>query len=200
MLIKNIDRFFYPNTKNKSFFCRSCCKTFFSEKKYNEHLQFCNTNKTMILMPSTKKYLKFYNWQNTLKHNFICFADIESYMEYNDNKYDHKHLMSGYYLDCFDKRYSKKVQLFDKLEDFRDNLINELDYIEKINKTVLNYKIDMSTFDQKKYDETVICTYCNDKFTEVNRKVIHHNHSLKKNNIIDYICNSCNLKIKTFMN
>ena len=38
--------------------------------------------------------------------------------------------------------------------------------------------------------------YCNDKFTEVNRKVIHHNHSLRKNNIIDYICNSCKLKIK----
>ena len=196
MLIKNIDRFFYQNVKNKSYFCRSCCNTFFSEKKYNEHLQFCNTNKTMVLMPSTKKYLKFYNWQNTLKHNFIMYADIESYMEYNDNKYDHKHLMFGYYLDCVDKKYSKKVQLFDKLEDFRDSLINELDYIEKINKTVLNYKMDMSTFDQKKYDETVVCPYCNYKFDDVNRKVIHHNYSLKKNNIIDYICNSCNLKIK----
>ena len=91
----------------------------------------------MILMPSTKKYLKFSNWQNTLKHNFICFADIESNMEYNDNKYDHKHLLSGYYLDCVDKRYSKKVQLFNKIEDFRDSLISELDYIEKINKTIL---------------------------------------------------------------
>ena len=93
----------------------------------------------MILMPSIKKYLKFYNWQNTLKHNFICFEDIESYMEYNNEKYNHKHLMSGYYLDFVDKRYSKKVQLFDKLENVRDNLINELDYVEKINKTVLNY-------------------------------------------------------------
>ena len=54
----------------------------------------------------------------------------------------------------------------------------------------------MSTFDQKKYDETVVCPYCNYKFDDINRKVIHHNHSLKKNNIIDYICNSCNLKIK----
>ena len=196
MLIKNIDRFFYPNVKNKSYFCRSCCNTFFSEKKYDEHSLFCNTNKTMILMSSVKKYLKFYNWQNTIKHNFLMYADIESYMVYNDNKYDHKHLMSGYYLDCVDKRYSKKVKLFDKLEDFRDNLIDELDYVEKINKTVLNYKIDMSTFDQKKYDETVVCPYCNYKFENVNRKVIHHNHSLKKNNIIDYICNSCNLKIK----
>ena len=196
MLIKNIDRFFYPNSKNKSYFCRSCCNTFFSEKKYNEHSQFCNSNKTMILMPSTQKYLKFYNWQNTIKHNFIMYADIESYMEYNDNKYDHKHLMSGYYLDCVNQKYSKKVQLFDKLEDFRDTLINELDYIEKINKNVLNYKIDMTTFDQKKYDETGICPYCNYKFDDVNRKVIHHNHSIKKNSIIDYICNNCNLKIK----
>ena len=30
----------------------------------------------------------------------------------------------------------------------------------------------------------------------INKKVIHHNHMLKENNIIDYICNNCNLKIK----
>ena len=30
----------------------------------------------------------------------------------------------------------------------------------------------------------------------VNKKVIHHDHSKKENNIIDYICNNCNLKIK----
>ena len=30
----------------------------------------------------------------------------------------------------------------------------------------------------------------------VNKKVIHHDHSKKENNIIDFICNKCNLKIK----
>ena len=30
----------------------------------------------------------------------------------------------------------------------------------------------------------------------VNQKFIHHNHMFKNNNIIDYICNNCNLKIK----
>ena len=30
----------------------------------------------------------------------------------------------------------------------------------------------------------------------VNQKVIHHNHMLKEHNIIDFICNNCNLKIK----
>ena len=77
-------------------------------------------------------------------------------MEYNDKAYDHKHLMSGYYLHCVNQKYSKKVQLFDKLDNFCDSLISELDYIENINKNILNYKIGMTTFDQKKYDETVI--------------------------------------------
>ena len=72
--------------------------------------------------------------------------------------------MSGYYLDCLVEKYSKKVQLFDKLEDFRDNLINELDYIENINENVLNYEIDMSTFNQKEFDAAKSCKYCNHNF------------------------------------
>ena len=35
-------------------------------------------------MPSTNKYLQFRNLQNTIKHNFIAFADIESYMIHQD--------------------------------------------------------------------------------------------------------------------
>ena len=72
--------------------------------------------------------------------------------------------MSGYYLHCLDEKYSKKVQLFDKLEDFRDNLINELDYIENINENVLNYEIDMSTFNQNEFDEVTKCKYCDHNF------------------------------------
>ena len=72
--------------------------------------------------------------------------------------------MSGYYLDCLDEKYSKKVQLFDKLEDFRDSLINELDYIENINENVLNYEIHMSTFNQKEFDEVSKNKYCDHDF------------------------------------
>ena len=60
----------------------------------------------------------------------------------------------------------QKVQLFDKLEDFRDNLIKELDYIADINENVLNYKIDMSTFDQNEFDNVKFCKYCNYDFKE----------------------------------
>ena len=119
----------------------------------------------MILLPSKNKYLEFKNFKNIIQHNFIAFADIESYMIHQDkNIYEHKHLMSGYYLHCLDEKYSKKIKLFDKLEDFKDNLINELDYIENINDKVLNYEIDMSTFDKKEFDNVKICKYCNHNF------------------------------------
>ena len=72
--------------------------------------------------------------------------------------------MSGYYLHCLNEKCSKKVQLFDKLEDFCDSLINELDYIENINENVLNYDIDMSTFNQKEFDEVTKCKYCDHDF------------------------------------
>ena len=174
MNIKRIDLFFNPTLSKKKYFCRNCCNTFFSEIKYNDHIQFCQTNKPMILLPSKNKYLEFKNIRNTIQHNFIAFADIESYMLYKNIKiYDHKHLISGYYLDCINEKYSKKVQLFDRLEDFRDNLIKELDYIENINENVLNYEIDMSTFNQKEFDDVKICKYCNHNFTEnYNRRKI----------------------------
>ena len=174
MNIKQIDNFFNKTSHKKKHFCRTCCNTFYSDNKFKDHLMFCKTNKTQILMPSKFKYLQFRNIQNTIQHNFICFADIESYMVYKNEKIsNHNHLMSGYYLHCLDEKYSKKVQLFDKLEDFRDNLINELDYIENINENVFNYPIDMSTFDQEKFDSIESCKYCNHKFqNKFNDRVI----------------------------
>ena len=167
MNIKRIYLFFNPDVKSKTYFCRNCSNIFYSEIKYNDHMQFCQTSKPMILLPSKNKYLEIKNIENTIQHNFIAFADIESYMKYqNKNIYNHKHLMSGYYLHCIDEKNSKKVELFDKLEDFRDNLINELDYIENINENILNYEIDMSTFNQKEFDEATKCKYCNHNSTE----------------------------------
>ena len=65
----------------------------------------------MILLPSKNKYLEFKNIRNTIQHNFTIYADIESYMDpQNKNMNNHRHLMSGYYLDCLDmKNIPKKL-------------------------------------------------------------------------------------------
>ena len=63
-----------------------------------------------------------------------------------------------------------------------------------------NMKISIKPFEchYKKFGESKInikdLKYRNKCY--INQKIIYHNHSKKFNNIIDYICNNCNLKIK----
>ena len=161
MIINNILSFFFPDEKNKIYFCRNCCNKMYSQKIFDEHLQFCKTNKTQLLLPSQNKHLQFRNLQNKIQHNFIVYADIESLIHNEKNIYEHNHIMSGYYLHCIDRKYSKKVKLFDKLEDFRDNLIYELDYIKNINKYKLNFDIDMKNFNKEESDKIKSCKHCN---------------------------------------
>ena len=146
-------------------------------------------------MSTSNKYLQFKNLQNTIQHNFICYADIESYMIHNEkNIYNHEHLMSGYYLHCINKKYSKKVKLFDKLEDFRDNLINELDYIKNINEIKLNFNIDIKNFNKEEFNKVKSCKHCDHKFNEDynNRKItlIEKVDKYKLQRIIDYFDNN----------
>ena len=81
--------------------------------------------------------------------------------------------MSGYYLHCVDEKYSKKEKLFDKLEDFRDNIIEELDFIKNINENKLNFDINMKNFNKKEFDKVEKFIHCNQKFNEDynNRKI-----------------------------
>ena len=70
--------------------------------------------------------------------------------------------------------------LFDKTEiPMKISIKPFKDYYQKFGEANIN----MKEF-KKKYNN--ICY--------VNKKVIHHDHSKKENNIIDYICNNCNLK------
>ena len=164
MIINKIHKFFYP-TKNNIYFCRNCFISYHSKDKFEEHSSFCQTNKTMLMLPSKNKYTKFKNIQNTIQTTFIAYADIESHMIKKDKFEEHKHLKSGYLLDCLDQKYSKKCQVFNNLEQFRDSLIDELDYVEKINDK-FDYPINMSTFNQKVFNEVTHCKWCNYDFSE----------------------------------
>ena len=169
MHIKNIllDSFIQM-IKTKYIFVEIVVIKCIQKKNLKNIYNFCQTNKTQLLLPSNNKYLQFKNLQNTIQHNFIVYADIESQMIHqNKNIYEHEHLMSGYYLHCIDQKYSKKVKLFDNLEDFRDNLINELDYIDNINKNKLNFDIDMKNFNKEEFDKVEKCKHCNQNLMKI---------------------------------
>ena len=162
ILIKNLHCFLTDMCTTKdNFICKTCLNIFYSELKYNEHINYFKTRKPQRLMPSNEKYIKFNKLQNCMLNNFIVYSDFECIIDKNN---EHKFISGGYLVKCRNDKFSKSVQIFDNIDDYCENLKNELEYIEKINEKHLNYKIDMKTFDKEKFDNTSHCEYCNYKF------------------------------------
>ena len=162
IIINNIHCFLSNRGNEKDVFvCRTCLNTFYSENKYNEHMNYCKNRKPQRLMPANDKHIKFNKLQNCMLNNFIIYSDFECIIDKNN---EHKFISGGYLVKCRNDKFTKPVQLFDNLDDYCENLKNELDYIEKTNDKHLNYRIDMKTFDQEKFDNTTNCEYCDYKF------------------------------------
>ena len=162
IIIKNLHCVLTDRCSEKdNFISRICLNIFYSEIKYNEHMNYCKTRKPQRLMPSNEKYIKFNKLQNCMLNNFIIYSDFECIIDKNN---EHKFISTGYLVKCRNDKFTKPVQIFDDLDDYCENLKNELKYIEKINDKHLNYKIDMKTFDKEKFDNITHCEYCNYKF------------------------------------
>ena len=162
IIINNIHCFLSNRGNEKDVFvCRICLNIFYSEIKYNEHINYCKDRKPQRLMPANEKHIKFNKLQNCMLNNFIIYSDFECIIDKNN---EHKFISGGYLVKCRNDKFTKPVQLFDNLDDYCENLKNELDYIEKTNDKHLNYRIDMKTFDQEKFDNTTNCEYCDYKF------------------------------------
>ena len=154
IIIKNLYCFLTDRCSEKdNFICRICLNIFYSEIKYNEHMNYCKTRKPQRLMPSNDKHIEFNKLQNCMLNNFVIYSDFECIIDKNN---EHKFISGGYLVKCRNDKFTKPVQIFDDLDDYCENLKNELKYIEKINDKHLNYKID-----RKKFDNTTHCEYCN---------------------------------------
>ena len=162
IIIKNLLCFLTDVCTTKdNFICRTCLNIFYSEIKYNEHINYCKTRKPQRLMTSNEKCIKFNKLQNCMLNNFIIYSDFECIIDKNN---ENKFISGGYLVKCRNDKFSKSVQIFNNLDDYCENLKNELKYIEKINDKHLTYKIDMDTLDKEKFDNTTHCEYCNYKF------------------------------------
>ena len=113
-------------------------------------------------MPSFKKYMYFENLKNCIKRNWIIHSDFECIIDPNTK--EHKFVSGCYYLECKNEKYSKKIQCFYDLEEYTRSLYNELKYIEEIENKYLQNPIDYSNFDQKEFDNTLKCRFCNCEF------------------------------------
>ena len=160
-LIKNINKFVSDNSHVIKT-CRNCLNVFYSEIKYKDHIQYCKFRKAKKLMPSFKKYMEFENLKSCILNNWIIHSDFECTIDLITK--EHEFIAGGYYLECRNHKFSKKVQTFYNLKEYTISLVKELIYIDDIESNYLQNEIDYSNFDQKEFDSVKICKYCKCEF------------------------------------
>ena len=161
ILIKDINKFISNNSHDvKS--CRNCLNSFYSEEKYNFHNEYCKNRKPKKLLPSFNKYMQFENLKNCIRRNWIIHSDFECVI--NPNTKEHSFLSGGYLLECKNEKYSKNVQTFYNLEEYTKSLYNELKYKKEIEEKHLQNPIDYLNLDEKEFDNTLKCKYCDCEF------------------------------------
>ena len=182
ILIKNINKFISDNSHVIKT-CRNCLNVFYSELKYKDHIEYCKFRKPKKLMLPFKKYMKFENLKNCILNNWVIHSDFECTIDPVTK--EHEFIAGGYYLECRNNKFSKKVQTFYDLKEYTISLVEELVYIDSIESNYLQNEIDYSNFDQDEFDNVKICKYCNSEF----------NHPYNDRYIILYeICDKEKLK------
>ena len=113
-------------------------------------------------MSPFKKYMKFENLKNFILNNWTIHSDFECTI--NSITKEHEFIAGGFYLECKNNKFSKKVQTFYNLKEYAISLVTELVYIDDIENNYSQNEIDYSTFNQEEFDSIKICKYCNFEF------------------------------------
>ena len=159
------------------------------------------------------KFLKAIERESTMLHEYFYKIDkrIDDEKIYNYKAKSFSRILQDYenqlLMNLYDYFSFKKIKMlsliFDGILLLPRQSIDIYDIENYLyNKSGINMKISIKPFDDhfKKFGESnVNINEFKKKYKNkcyINKKVIHHNHMLQKNNIIDYICNNCNLKIK----
>ena len=160
-LIKNIN-IFIGNNSHIVKSCRNCLNSFYSESKYNFHLEYCKNRKPQKLIPSYKKYMTFENLKSCIKSNWLLHSDFECVI--NPITREHTFIVGCIFVQCKNEKYTKNKKSFFDLQEYTKYLYDQLKYIKEIEENFLNNPIDYSDFNQEKFDNTLKCKYCQCEF------------------------------------
>ena len=94
--------------------------------------------------------MKFENLKNCILNSWIIHCDFECIIDPITK--EHSFIAGGYYLECRNNKFSKKIQTFYNLKEYTISLVKELIYIDDIENNYLQNEIDYSTFNQDEFD------------------------------------------------
>jgi len=174
------------NTKWKRYFCKRCLNSYDCVDKLKRHQEYCNNYEAVkIDLPKPGSMLGFKNYNRSMRHPFVVYADFESFIKPIDTcqpdpsesyskKYQH-HVPSSfcYYIKCFDDEvYNPKLVMYTAQSEDDDVAQKFIDMLEEDIKQI--YKEHLKFPKEMKYtksDETCFqaaekCHICGDELGE----------------------------------
>ena len=211
-LIKNIDRLYRMDDKNKRYVCQNCLSNnFISKEKLDKHLLICEKNEAVAIKLPDEKYnkIRFVNHQNEFKHPFFVSMDFESTLEdcniisesEETIKYQkHKANSCGLKFCCDFDNYDEGIKIFNNSDEDKlmEDVILECERMAKKSWALMmknKTNIIMNKKDWDIYNNSKCCFECEKEFSDKVKKVRHHHHITGE--FISVLCSKCNLKFKS---
>ena len=123
---------------------------------------------------------------------FVIHADFEAITEkiqgcepYNNKSYTdkyQKHASCSYgykVVCCYDNKYTKQVKIYrgeEPIKKFIEEMLNAVQYCEKLIKTKFNKPLKMSSEDEQHFNAAIECHICGKKYTNKDIRVRDHCH------------------------
>ena len=197
---------------HERYFCYNCLNSFKTEEVLRKHKEYCHNNEAVkIGLPKKEDlYIKFKNYERSMKVPFVIYADFECFTEEINtcqpnpqNSYTkryQKHTPSGfcYLVKCFDDNiYKEKLVIYTKNSENDDVAQAFVEHLEKTVKDIYQKfkflkEMIMTKTDKENYANAQRCHICEEPLDD--DKVRDHCHLTGKFRGAAH--NKCNLKYK----
>jgi hypothetical protein len=204
--IKNMSALIFHRSKHRrvAYVCPHCVHPFTSARAFDDHFPDCSKHvyqRTIYPEPqSDESIVKWKSREKTERVPFVIYADFESCLVpvHDDSGGLDEHIPSGFcaYTVSTDPEFETEPMTYsgrDCMKAFYDHLASEQHRIAAILEDY-HEMLPLTREEQERFDQTRACVACNKSFSDLNPKIMHHNHRTGK--FIAALCNGCNLQIK----
>lgn len=220
LLIKNVNKFLrksYTDQKNKkqyqnAHFCLNCLNHFYNEKRLTQHQILCSLNKPRVEKIPENCEIKFKNYENTQKMEFIAYLDFECVLPSVKDIcivcQKMKCACEASYTDVLTKQ--KAIGYSFVVLNNNEEIIHEHSfYGEKANENFIQHILDeeqrwiknmlskskpmvFTKNDERNFEKTQNCYMCGISFDGTVVKCRDHSHQTSE--FLGAACQSCNLR------
>ena len=198
----------------KRHYCFNCFNGFTSVKRLLEHLEYCNDKDCVkTTFPAlNRSTLRFKNFKNTQRLQFIIFADFECFtrpLDFDDTartvKYQ-KHEPSGfcYYVKCSEEGVYDKEPVMYTMENEHDDVPKK--FVESLESTLREIvelydnpkKMIYGKEEKRVYKNELQCYICQREFDSEDKKLVKvRDHCHLTGRYRGAAHSECNLAIRT---